>query len=219
VSDRAQVAALWSKIPRELRNVDILGELTYDESEGWDVSQQADSADLAFFLHHRSFFFAPVRGHWAVNNAGGAHAHGLHLQRSLSSRVPLVARASCTSAGSRIPSPPRLRPAPARGHRLPRASARRARRHPGHPSWGESWHGRRVPDPLSAPVLNQHWHRYVATNAHRLPPAALPVTPGGHPSCRARAGRAARRRSALAYAPVGSEMSHASGGTATACWS
>jgi hypothetical protein len=76
-----------------------------------------------------------------------------------------------------------------------------------------------VPDPLSAPVLNRHWHRYVATNAHRLPPAALPVTPGGHSSCRARAGHAARRRSALAHAPVGSEMSHALGGTATACWS
>jgi NADP-dependent 3-hydroxy acid dehydrogenase YdfG len=40
VSDRAQVAALWSKIPQELRNVDILGALTYDKTlvEGRDAS-------------------------------------------------------------------------------------------------------------------------------------------------------------------------------------
>lgn len=29
VTDRAQVSALWSKVPQDLRNVDILGELTH----------------------------------------------------------------------------------------------------------------------------------------------------------------------------------------------
>ncbi|KAI0245076.1 hypothetical protein BJV78DRAFT_1159165 [Lactifluus subvellereus] len=116
----------------------------------------------------------------SLNSQVFKHAHSHRLLRSLSSQVPLVAQASCTSAGSRIPSPPRPRPAPARSHRCPQASACRARRRPGHPLWGESWHGVMhigVPDPLSAPALNRHWHQYVATNAHRLPPTA-PRHPG-----------------------------------------
>ena len=50
VTDRAQVSALWSKVPQDLRNVDILGELTHFTS----ILRTQESVA-------------------AVNNAGGAH--------------------------------------------------------------------------------------------------------------------------------------------------
>ena len=59
VSDRAQVAALWSKVPQDLRNIDILG--TY-------------SLPLPLTASRTDRFGLPPRfTSCAVNNAGSAH--------------------------------------------------------------------------------------------------------------------------------------------------
>jgi 3-hydroxy acid dehydrogenase/malonic semialdehyde reductase len=65
VADRAQVAALWSKVPQELRDVDILGEHHSKKSQSLDGVFVAGFDFLTFCF--RNTTSRPV------NNAGGAH--------------------------------------------------------------------------------------------------------------------------------------------------
>ena len=65
VTDRTQVAALWSKVPQEFRNVDILGALLF--------SSFCAHVSTLNLTPPPSPPITPVYDVAAVNNAGGAH--------------------------------------------------------------------------------------------------------------------------------------------------
>ena len=71
VTDRAQVSELWSKVPLDLRNVDILGELPYFQFPLRALT------DMKFYFSCRGGWALFFRIFAAVNNAGGAHGTDL----------------------------------------------------------------------------------------------------------------------------------------------